>query len=563
MEILIKNGYVYDPLNKVNGEIMDIAIKDGKIVESSEINLGKAKIIDASQKVVMPGGIDIHSHVAGPKVNTGRIMMVSDHYRSYMRSHHLLRRSGTGKYTPSTFLTGYRYARMGWTMVVEPASPPLKTRHTHEELNDIPILDKACLILVDSNRILLNYLDRKDHDGCKMFIKWLLMATKSYGLKLVDPGTAVLWSWGKGYGLDVDDKIEPYNITPGDIIKELCKIRAELKLPHPIHLHCNRLGIPGNYETTLKTMKYAPADDKVTLHLTHLQFNAYAGDSWANIGTGSETLTKYVNANNNLSIDIGQIDFGTAVTMTADAPFEFALFHMARWKWTGIDVESEAAAGIVPYKYKKKNLVNALQWCIGLELALLVKDPWRVMITTDHPNGAPFTRYPKIIALLMSRRFREKMFAKLNRRSVKRAVLPSIEREYSLYEIAVVTRAAPARLLGLDNIKGHLGVGADADVAIYDLNPEEIDFSKDYQSVIKAFKRALYTIKSGNVVVENGKVINDSCSKTFYVDFKSPPEEQFLNELREEFKRWYTIELANYVINESELGHAKPIYVGG
>ena len=32
-EILIKNGFVFDPINKINGEKMDIAIKDGKIVE--------------------------------------------------------------------------------------------------------------------------------------------------------------------------------------------------------------------------------------------------------------------------------------------------------------------------------------------------------------------------------------------------------------------------------------------------------------------------------------------------------------------------------------------------
>ena len=31
-ELLIKNGFVFDPINKINGEKMDIAIKNGKIV---------------------------------------------------------------------------------------------------------------------------------------------------------------------------------------------------------------------------------------------------------------------------------------------------------------------------------------------------------------------------------------------------------------------------------------------------------------------------------------------------------------------------------------------------
>lgn len=33
-EMLIKNATVYDPINNINGDMMDIAVKDGKIVDS-------------------------------------------------------------------------------------------------------------------------------------------------------------------------------------------------------------------------------------------------------------------------------------------------------------------------------------------------------------------------------------------------------------------------------------------------------------------------------------------------------------------------------------------------
>ena len=36
----------------------------------------------------------------------------------------------------------------------------------------------------------------------------------------------------------------------------------------------------------------------------------------------------------------------------------------------------------------------------------MIKDPWRVFLTTDHPNGAPFTSYPKLIRLLMDLEYR-------------------------------------------------------------------------------------------------------------------------------------------------------------
>ena len=55
------------------------------------------------------------------------------------------RRMGLGGLTPTTFATGYLYAGMGYTTVIEAAVPVLSAKHTHEELRDTPIVDKACL----------------------------------------------------------------------------------------------------------------------------------------------------------------------------------------------------------------------------------------------------------------------------------------------------------------------------------------------------------------------------------------------------------------------------------
>ena len=566
-QILIKNGYVYDPINKINGEKMDLAIKNGKIVPANEIDESKAKIIDASGKVVMPGGVDLHTHIAGPKVNLGRLMRPEDHYNSIVKLIPGIRRSGTGLTTPSTTVTGYKYAKMGWTTVIDPASPPLKNRHTHEELDDTPILDKAVFILMDSNWIVLSYLEKGEIEKCAAFVAWLLKATKGYAIKIVDPGVAIPWSRGKGYGLDLDDQIPPFNLTPREIIRGLCKVNKMLKLPHPIHVHCNRLGIPGNYHTTLNTMKAVSdlANEEVNIHITHVQFNSYGGVGWANLKSKAEEIAKYVNSTSHASLDMGQIIFGEATTMTADAPFEYALYHTTKWKWGGAEVEAEAAAGIVPFTYKRRNYVNAIQWCIGLEVALLVEDPWKVVLTTDHPNGGPFTSYPQVIAWLMSKKAREKVINKLNKRALREVVLPSIDREYGLYEIAVITRAGPAKLLGLESIKGHLGPGADADIAIYDLNPDEMDFSENYEAIERAFSSAAYTIKGGEIVVKEGELVKYNYGKTYYVEAKV--ENALLNEVMEEVKKkfqdWYTVSFENYEIKDHEIRHLKPIKVGG
>ncbi|MEM1896240.1 MAG: formylmethanofuran dehydrogenase subunit A [Ignisphaera sp.] len=559
VQILIKNGIVYDPLNGVNGEPMDIAIKDGKIVEASEVEASKTIVIDAKNKVVMAGGIDIHSHIAGPKVNIGRLIRPEDHYLTN-RPHKLpYRRAETGLTVPNVFKIGYGYARLGYTFVVEPATPPIKTRHTHHELDAIPIIDKATYVLVDSNWLALDLIKEGSKDQIVAYLAWLLSATKTYALKLVDPGSDISWVL-KGRGVDIDEEIPEYGLTPRDIIKSVAEAAQYLNIPHKVHVHCNRLGYPGNYETTLKTMsltdELTKLSDGPVMHITHTQFTGYKGDSWSTLESGGEDIAKELNRNPYITLDLGQVILDRpATTMTADAPFEYVLYHLTRWKWASMDTEVDAAAGIVPYRYKKKSYVNTVQWVIGLEIALLARDPWRIFITTDHPNAGTFFDYPKIFAWLVSKKAREDTMKEVNQRALRKSILPSIDREYNLYDIAVMTRASPAKLLGLDKIKGHLGIGADADIAIYDINPHEVDISKNYEALIKAFSRAWIVIKDGEIVVKDGEIVKTIHGKTFYINPKMPEdlEKDLIKYIEPRFKQYYTVTLDNFIIKDHEV----------
>jgi len=151
-DLIIKNGLVYDPLHDLDGEKKDIYIKDGVVVE--KVN-GKAKVIDASGLIVMPGGVDIHSHIAGAKVNAGRVFRPEDKVPESNEKRTKLTRSGTGFSVPSTWKTGYLYAKMGYTTVAEPAMPLLEARHTHEEFNNIPIIDKLAMPIFGNNWFVL------------------------------------------------------------------------------------------------------------------------------------------------------------------------------------------------------------------------------------------------------------------------------------------------------------------------------------------------------------------------------------------------------------------------
>ncbi|RLF22882.1 MAG: formylmethanofuran dehydrogenase subunit A [Thermoprotei archaeon] len=563
--IIIRGGHVIDPINKVDCEVMDIGVRDGKIVDPSEIEESKAMIIDAKGKLVMPGGVDPHTHIAGPKFNFGRIMSPQDHRRAWIKATPT-RRCGTGLVVPSTAYIGYKYAQMGWTTAIEPATVPLKSRHTHEELDDIPILDKACYPLLGTNRLVMEFISKGDIESLKCYIAWVLKETKGYAVKIVNPGVAEPTWWNRYVGLDLDEQLPEFNITPRDIVRGLCKAVIELKLPHPIHVHCNRLGFPGNYVTTLKTMDCVSdlaTGDKPIMHITHVQFTGYAGTGWANLSSGGEAIAKYLNAHNHVTLDLGQVIFGESLTMTADAPFEYVLYHIMMGKWFGGMAESEATTGIVPYLYKKSNYVNTVQWSIGLEVALLTKDPWKIVFATDNPNAGRFTKYPLGLSWLVSKKAREEIMAKLNRRGLKHTALPAVDREYTLYDVAIVTRAGPAKILGMPE-KGHLGVGADADIAIYDLNPVEVDVSKDYKAFIRAFKRALYTIKSGVIVVKDGEVVEPNLyGSTYYVDATKALDpdayKSTVNYVKEAFPKLYSVSFENYVIGEHEL--RKPLKV--
>ena len=110
----------------------DLWIRDEQIVEEPEGGSAD-RTIDAAGCIVMAGGIDIHSHIAGGNVSTARLLLPEQHAAHVARPA-MTPLSNAGW---STFETGCLYARMGFTTVVEPAMSPGAALHTHLELADI------------------------------------------------------------------------------------------------------------------------------------------------------------------------------------------------------------------------------------------------------------------------------------------------------------------------------------------------------------------------------------------------------------------------------------------
>src|SRR5262245_44699441 len=542
MLLQITGGTVYDPLNGIDGVVRDLWVRDGKIVAAPEGPDARAdKAIDAAGLVVMPGGVDMHAHIAGPKVNLARKMRPEDKRKAPVVRRTPLTRSGTTGSVPSTFATGYLYAGLGYTTAFDAAIPPLSARHAHEEFHDTPLIDKGFLVLMGNNHYALQQIAAKDPHTLRAYAAWLLGSAKAFGIKMVNPGGVEVWKEGGDNIHDLDGQVEHFHVTPRQIITELAQTAMDLGLPHPAHIHCNNLGLPGNWQTTLGTMQ---ALEGRRAHLTHVQFHSYGGDpnQQGTFASKASELAEYVNSHDNLTVDVGQVLFGSTTSMTGDGPLGYYLHKVTGRKWTNADTEMEAGCGIVPIVYKEKSFVHGLQWAIGLEWYLLVKDPWRVAMSTDHPNGGSFLAYPEVVNLLMDRTYRQEGLKRVHPRVLQRSTLKHLDRANSLYEIAIITRAGPARILGLKH-KGHLGVGADADVTIY--TP-----SADRRAM---FELPRLVLKGGEVVVEQGEVRQDLSGKTLHV---APGyDEGVMPDIKKWFEFHYTIQFANYPVDDSYLSH--------
>lgn len=536
----LTGGRIYDPANDVDGEVRDLWIEEGRIVAPPVDAARRAdRTLDVAGMVVMPGGVDMHSHIAGPKVNAARKLRPEDKRSApgIPRGPHT--RSGTVGSVPSTFATGYLYAGLGYTTAFDAAIPPLGARHTHEELQDTPIIDKGFYVLMGNHQYLLRQAAAGEHERLRACVAWLLNATGGYGCKVVNPGGVEQWKSTNGTVRTLDDPVAHLNVTPRTILQGITRAVDELGLPHATHIHCNNLGLPGNWTTTLDTMR---SIDGRRGHLTHIQFHSYGGDpdDQATFHSRVPELVEYVAAHPHLTVDVGQVLFGETTSMTGDGPLGYYLHQVFGRKWFSGDTELEAGCGIVPVTYRDKSFVHALQWAIGLEWYLLMPDPWRIAMSTDHPNGGSFLAYPQIIALLMDRGRRQEALARLPAAVREKCTLGELTREYSLSEIAIITRAAPARMLGLRH-KGQLGIGADADITIY--QPQT-----DLQ---RMFELPRYVIQRGAVVVDDGQIQPHRDGRTLHV--VPAFDESCLPDIRQWFEGHYSLQFRNYPVDLAQV----------
>ena len=529
----IKNARAYDPVQNWHGEIRDIWFRDDRICNAPAIEQQqKATIYDVNGDIVMAGGIDIHSHIAGGNVNTARLLLPEQH------RNHLMRQAATpfANARWSSFETGYKYTEMGYSMVVEPAMLPVNAPQVHAEFADIPIIDTAALAILGSDDLLVNLIRQGGSQSqINDYVAWMLHKTKALGLKVINAGGSQAFKDG-AETFNLDDVLTDYSISSRQLLQTLQTAAVQTGLPHPVHVHCNNLGTPGNIQTIVDTMEAAQG---LPMHLAHVQFYGYGNEGKFGFSSAAAQLMAAFNRYPNITMDVGQVLFGQTVTLSGDVMAQFARRGDASPnKWHVWHAENEGSGGIVPYQYKQTSFVNGLQWAIGLEIFLLSEDPWRLFFTTDHPNGAPFTRYPDLLHLLMSYEYRMACLENLHPEITEMTLLKDLKKEFSLYEIAIMTRAAPARLLGQKD-RGTLQAGARADIAIY----------REQENKSLMFRHAEKVFKNGELVLDDGRITQRTNGRT--VTASVGFNQQIEQTVQDYFDRFYTMKLSHYGITDA------------
>jgi formylmethanofuran dehydrogenase subunit A len=495
----LKNVRIVDGLHG-SSRPTDLYILDKTLARKIPADLRIDADYDLENHVVMAGGIDIHTHIGGGKVNLARLLWPERSKKLDDQKPWLAPLSAP---VPGTWETGRRYLQMGYTTCFEPAMLPANARQSHIEMRDTPWLDTGGYVVLGNDRMLLNMLAcRASQQQVNDYVAWMVVSSAAMAIKVVNAGGIDAFKFNQRQ-LNVDEAHPQLPVTPREILWSLSTAAEELGLAHPLHVHCSNLGTPGNIDSTLATLD---AVEGRRIHLTHAQYHCYGKSGPHGFSSEASKLADRVNRSNHISIDVGQVLFGHTITLSADTMHQFANRKLASpRKQIFQDLECQAGCGLLPFKYKESQYVHGLQWAIGLELFLRIQDPKRVFLTTDHPNGGPFTGYPHLIRLLMDYDFRMSIFDRLHPDVKATSSLPSLKREYRLDEIASITRLGPARALGLQQ-RGHLSPGSIADVVVYrnDDNAETM-----FANPVMVFRR-------GQLVLRNGEILDD-CPKTVLV----------------------------------------------
>ncbi|TXT60783.1 MAG: hypothetical protein BAJALOKI2v1_80075 [Promethearchaeota archaeon] len=536
--LLIKNGLIYDPINSIDGVKKDILIEGGKIVEKFSSN-ENIKEINASQKTVIPSGIDIHTHISSQQLNWARLLGEDNkQFQQYWKGLHLRK-------------IAKDYISNGYTFVLDANVFPSLARQSVFNLQYLPVLDKAFLLNVSNIWALESQFERKKPEEIAIFLADLMEKVKAFGVKLYNPFEAEEWNYNVlRNSLSEEGKL--YNFSALDVYEDITRAVEHLNLPHSSHAHIEGYESKQGKEnlktvlTKINNLDLNPPSSE-NIKENRSQIFHIAHSSSYNIDGNNSFLIDFLNQNQKFDTDLGLISFDPINPLiTSDRrlinSFVSVEDNKINYQLIRANLESEGDIFAMLRTFEKNRKQDCLLWANALDIAFNVKNKWQLHLSTNYPNYGDINKIPEGISWLVSSEARKEFMKDMNNEFLEENNLAESD-GLDFNDIVVLRSAAPARSMGLANFKGHLGIGADGDLNILNINIDNIDLEKDYLSLINAFKEVDYVIKSGIIVKKNDTLNLETNGKLFWSKGRNKVEKDnaVLSKKKQFYQKYYSV----------------------
>ena len=510
--LIIKNGLIYDPINNIEGEKKDILVESGKIIDKFSSNKD-IKEIDAIGKTVIPSASDIHTHVASQQVNWARLLGSNNKkFKDYWQGLTLKN-------------IARDYVSMGYTFILEANVFPSLAKQTIFNFQQIPILDKAMLLNISNYWPLELEFQRDKTKDMAVFLSDLLSKTYGFGFKVYNPFECEVWNF-KEMREDLSKQGRLYNFSALDVYTSIVKCVESMGLPHSAHAHIegyeNLVGNKNLFDVleTVNSLELEP-NQKTDLEIKREQIMHIAhANSYATDGNNKK-LIDFINQNKKFTLDLSFIGFDEINPLiTSDRRLINSKLIMGAiddpHKLISSAIEFEGDSFVTMRNLDKNNYKDCILWANALDLALNIKNKLQVSFSLNFPNYANITDIPDMLTWLVSHQARLDFMEGMNDKFLTESELSSNSKVLTFSEIVSITRVSPAKSLGLGGIKGNLGIGADGDINILNLNSEEIDITRDAEEFKRAFTNMEYVIKSGQIVKKQDDIDFKSNGSIFW-----------------------------------------------
>ncbi|MHA1150144.1 MAG: amidohydrolase family protein [Promethearchaeota archaeon] len=532
-KLIIKNGRIYDPLNNIKGEIKDILIENGKIVDKFS-NDSNVKEINAKGKTIIPAALDIHTHIASQQLNFARLLGSKSH---------LFQKFWKGLSLNDIALS---YIKNGFTFILEANVFPSLAKSTLFNFQQLPVLDKAMLLNISNLWQLELELQRGKIEDMSVFLQDLLRNIKGFGFKAYNPfENEANWNF---FALreDLTSKGRLYNFSALDVYENLTKCVNYLGLPHSIHAHIE------GYETEQAKSNLLLILEKINSleieknnSIKRSQIFHLAHASQYNINGNNMEILNIVNNSERFDLDLGFITFNPINPFISSDKrlMKQIIKQETNHKMIRYAAEFEGDSFSTLRSFRKSNPVHCRLWANAIDLALNVQDKWKVQLSVNYPNYGDINDIPLIASWLLSQEARNKFAEDMGPEFASGEFLKENHGTLSFNEFIIISRASPAKSLGLMEIKGNLGIGADGDLNILDIDIGDLDPKKEYDKIIQTLSNIEYVIKDGKIIKNAEKFDLNPQGKILWsegmIDFKD--SSFILNKKKDFYQKYYSI----------------------